>query len=317
MEINRTLRLPPSEYFPAKQEKSGIAIHHTVCRNARTAFESWNRDQGADGATSHVATAYLIDQDGAVFEIFDPAAWAWQFGLTWPDPARTDFEKRFIGVELASEGPLTERDGQLYAFGRITPQDLRPKTQAFDCGRDYRGYHWFTRYQPAQLVSLATLIGELCGRFDIPRVYPDSPFDYYGERLGSFAGVIGHAMVRPDKSDPSPSPEMWEIIGDQAGLTPTAMAPSGPSGPARPGADLDQLTTENLRLINSMATAAGSLVKNFLMELARRGTWLRLSSPTAYSVAYEVAEGARGQLSAVASALGLRVTDRTVEVRHE
>jgi hypothetical protein len=31
-----------------------------------------------------VATAYVIDRDGTVFELFDPAAWAFHLGLPWP-----------------------------------------------------------------------------------------------------------------------------------------------------------------------------------------------------------------------------------------
>jgi len=34
--VDRSLRLPESEYFPDPQEKSGIALHHTVCDGAPT-----------------------------------------------------------------------------------------------------------------------------------------------------------------------------------------------------------------------------------------------------------------------------------------
>ena len=33
--IDRSVRLPESEYFPQVQQKSGIAIHHTVGGSAR------------------------------------------------------------------------------------------------------------------------------------------------------------------------------------------------------------------------------------------------------------------------------------------
>jgi hypothetical protein len=57
--------------------------------------------------------AYLIDRDGTIHEMFPPRAWAFQFGLTWPDAARIKFEKRFVGIEIASEGGLVEADGKL------------------------------------------------------------------------------------------------------------------------------------------------------------------------------------------------------------
>ncbi|MBI4500782.1 MAG: N-acetylmuramoyl-L-alanine amidase [Gemmatimonadetes bacterium] len=310
--VNRSLRLPAGEYFPEPQRKSGIAIHHTVCRGARAAFDWWRTDKAPDGSTNHVATAYLIDRDGTVFELFDPEAWAWQFGLAWPDPARTDFEKRFIGIEIASEGALTEHNGDLYALGAVCPQNLRPKTEALDYGRDYRGYRWFARYQPAQLDALGALVDELCTRFAIPRVRPASPFDYYGEAVRDFEGVIGHAIIRQDKTDPAPDPRVWQGLADRARVRSVVVAPSSVSQ----ALDHTALFGANARCLDAMESAAGSLVKDLLMELERRGTFLRLTSPRPHSVGYEVAEGARGPVLPLALSLGLKVTDRTIEVRH-
>jgi hypothetical protein len=39
--IERSLRLPKYEYFPAVERKSGIAIHHTVGGSARSTIEWW------------------------------------------------------------------------------------------------------------------------------------------------------------------------------------------------------------------------------------------------------------------------------------
>jgi len=32
--VDRSLEMPESEYFPEPQAKSGIALHHTVCHDA-------------------------------------------------------------------------------------------------------------------------------------------------------------------------------------------------------------------------------------------------------------------------------------------
>jgi hypothetical protein len=194
--VDRSRYLPESEYFPDPQEKSGIALHHTVCDSARTTLDIWRTDSATDGTPRRVATAYLIDPDGTVYEAFDPACWAWQFGLRWPDELRIPFEQRFIGIEITSEGGLTEYDGRLYAYGRINRMFETPREQAFECPTDYRGYHWFDRYEPQQLEALGHLVDDLCERFAIPRVYPEKPFLYYGDALAPFEGVIGHAMVR-------------------------------------------------------------------------------------------------------------------------
>jgi hypothetical protein len=175
--VDRSLHLPESEYFAQPQAKSGIAIHHTVGRTARSTLEAWRVDRSTAGRPRLVGTAYIIDHDGTVFEVFDPAAWAYQFGLRWPHAARLQFERRFIGIELASEGGLIEHEGELYCFGRVSPRTWKPEWEAFDYGRPYRGYQWFDRYEAAQLEALGRLVGELCTRFAIPRHYPTPPFD--------------------------------------------------------------------------------------------------------------------------------------------
>jgi hypothetical protein len=323
--VNRSLRLPDGEYFPERQRKSGIAIHHTVCRAAKTAIDWWKSDKAPDGGVVHVATAYLIDRDGTVLEIFDPSAWAYQFGLPWPDGERVRFEQRFIGIELASDGGLTEHEGLLYALDKISAATLRPRSQAFDSGISYRGYRWFDRYQEPQLVALARLVEQLCTRFSIPRVYPSRPYDYYGKALAAFKGVIGHAMVRADKSDPAPDPRLWQTLRDVAACRPTPVPP--PSAPAAAARQLPPLTqeeiealfTHNARRLDLMSTGAGSLIATLVHELERRKTYLEFLTPEPgqYAIEYEVAQGNGQEVSKVARALGFkRVTDRVLEVRH-
>ena len=156
--IDRSLRLPQSEYFARPQTKSGIALHHTVCDRARTTLDLWRRDKAAGGKPSKVATAFVIDRDGTIYEAFDPAAWAWQFGLAWPRKHRRRFERRFIGIEITSEGALTEDDGRLYAYGLVSPFFERPPSEALHCAPPYRGFRWFDRYEPEQLDSLGRLV---------------------------------------------------------------------------------------------------------------------------------------------------------------
>lgn len=319
--VDRSLRLADGEYFAERERKTGIAIHHTVCGAARTTIELWQKDRTPDGRRRRVATAYVIERDGAIFEVFDPEHWAYHLGVRWRQPLKHAFEQRFIGIEIASDGGLTERDGVLYAFGQASPQTLRAKAQSFDYGRLYRGYRWFDRYEPAQLDALGRLVDELCGRFPIPRCYPDRPFDYYGEALAEFEGVIGHAMVRSDTSDPAPDPALWATLEDLARLAPTAVAPSQRPAPSRQLSrrDVEALVHENARRINAMSTAAGSLVKTLVVELERRRVYLRLADPAprGHAIEYAVAQGDARLVARLARALGFKhVTDRLLEARH-
>jgi hypothetical protein len=320
--IDRSLRLPQTEFFPGAEEKSGIAIHHTVGGSARATFRWWLADKTDGGRPQIVGTAYIIDLDGTVFEVFDPTAWAYQFGLGWTPAARLQFEKRFIGIEIASEGALIEHQGELYCFDRVSPHTRKPKDQAFDCGAPYRGHRWFDRYETAQLEAVAHLVDDLCTRFAIPREYPDAPFDYYGDALARFEGVIGHAMVRPDKSDPAPDPRLWNTLRELAALRPTAMTPSPPrrGKPLLTSREIETLFAHNAERLNAMDVSAGSLVKALIMELERRGTYLRLGTPAPHShqIGYELVQGDHRHVPSLARALGFKtVTDRLLEVRHE
>lgn len=311
VKVDLSLALPESEYFAEREPKSGIALHHTVGDDAHSTVHVWRGDKTKAGAHRRVATAYVIDRDGTVFELFDPAHWAFHLGSPWPYRRRVAFEKRFIGVEIVSEGGLTEDDGRLYAYGEIAPLFEKPHDEAFEYTAPYRGYRWFDRYEPEQFQALGRLVDDLCRRFAIPRVYPEKPFLYHGDALESFHGVIGHAMVRPDKSDPAPDPELWKTLETMAGLRPVAVTVPVTSQ------DVDALFDRNVRRLNRMDTAAGSLVKNLLMELERRRTYLELDTPRtgSHTIDYQVLRGDRGQLQRIATALGFkRVTDTELEV---
>ena len=78
--------------------------------SARNAFDWWQTAQ-----PQRIATAYLVERDGGVFEVFDPRFWAYHLGLVGTG-GRLD--RRSIGIELASEGRREERHGELLAFGR-------------------------------------------------------------------------------------------------------------------------------------------------------------------------------------------------------
>lgn len=310
--INRDLRLPDTEYFPSRDPKSGICIHHTVGGSALSTFNWWRDDKNI------VGTSYLIARDGTVHEVFDPNCWAWQFGLKWPREQKIAFEKRYIGIEIASEGGLIESEGNLYCFDRVSPRTLKNRNEAFDYGTVYRGYRYFDKYETAQIDSLTELINDLCSQFNITKHTPNDHYKYYGETLQDFNGIIGHTMVRQDKSDPAPDQSMWDTLISECALqmVDPEQTPAPPTD-----VDTDELFEHNIQQINVMNVAAGSMVKGLIMELERgdRDTYIRLRDAVAggHKVNYDFIKGDPGLVFRIAHAFGFKtVTNDTLEVRN-
>ncbi len=319
--IDRTLRLPAGQFLPPAAQKTGICIHHTVGGSARSTFDWWLNDG------QQVGTAFIIERDGRVHEVFPPEAWAWQFGLKWPSSRKIAFEQRFIGIEIASEGGLKESGGKLYCFDRVSPRCEKNRADALDCGRVYRGYRYFDHYERAQIDALVTLLDDLLTRFAIPRRRPANPLDFHGEALEKFTGVIGHAMIRNDKSDPNPDEELWRrlaaeigVVGPEGAATPARPAPvPAPAAPVR-SAEMAQLAAHNQSELTRLAPAAGSLVTCLLAELERdaRPTYIRLYGAAAGGrrVSYAFVRGRADLVGRLARALRFaRVADGELEVQ--
>jgi hypothetical protein len=329
LRVERSLRLPDGEFFPASRKKTGIAIHHTVGGTAYSTLEHWLRDRTKAGKRRVVGTAYIVDRDGTVFEVFQPLAWAFQFGLEWPPARQLKFEQRFIGIELASEGGLTECDGHLYCFDRVSSKTRKPCDESFDYGKPYRGYRYFDKYEHAQVDSLVTLINHLCDTYTIKRQVPYPPFDYYGERLVDFKGIIGHAMVSADNTDPAPVVSLWERLIRDCRLTKaTIPSPPEPVVPRLTDSERDRLFESNIDQVSTLSVAAGSLVKGLILELERRDTYIRLfyAEPGGHRVEYEFLTGRKEEyefltgrkelVKRLATAFGFqRVTESLLEVR--
>ncbi len=307
--VDRSLRLPDGEYFSGHFEKTGICIHHTVGGSAKSTFNWWMRDN------QMVGTAYIIERDGTIFEVFDPSSWAWQFGLNWDYEDKIAFEKRFIGIEIASEGGLIEHENKLYFFDTVSPRTLKQdKEDVFDFGSNYRGYRYFDKYQEAQIDSLTELINHLCDTYTVPRQFPQNPLTFHGERLKSFNGIIGHTMVRKDKTDPIPDNNLWTTLQTICNAEERKIQEMTDE-------DIDALFEHNVQEINKMNIAAGSMIKGLIMELQRdnRDTYIKLRDavPNGHLVNYDFVKGDPNLVFRIGNALGLKkVTNDTLEVRN-
>ena len=113
LQINRKLHLRNDQYYPAVNKKDSIFLHHTSGSSARGAFDWWNQ------TPDHVGTAYIIERDGTIYEVFEPNQWGFHLGLKGDDDY---MEKHSIGIEIVSLGQL-EKVGRDFIFYPIRESD--------------------------------------------------------------------------------------------------------------------------------------------------------------------------------------------------
>jgi N-acetyl-anhydromuramyl-L-alanine amidase AmpD len=195
MNISTKLRLPESEYFNAPQKKHLIILHHTVGGSAKSTFDYWRTDP------EHIGTAYIVERDGTIYEVFPPECWAYYLGLKIGPMGVVD--KRSIGIEIASEGALLEREGKYYEFGRMSEQ-TRFAGPIFDNGNAWRDYRYFAQYTSAAIAAICELVDHLLTQFSIPRQTPPNRTDSDLAAYRNYKGVLTHCQLRPDKTDCHP-----------------------------------------------------------------------------------------------------------------
>lgn len=215
MEINRTKRLKNVQFYAGEFKKKHIFWHHTAGTTADGAITWWNQ------TPDRVGTAYVIDRDGTIYEVFDPKWWGFHLGVKTSeggDPNEMD-EKQSIGIELVSAGHLYP-DG----LGNMVQYPLYPNKSAkniikaddvWDMGdTKWHGFQYFQKYTDKQIESLIWLTKKLSTDFKIP-IQDDlmGIFEYnpkFEKELP--AGVFSHSTVRKDKEDVIPHPSFLEKI---------------------------------------------------------------------------------------------------------
>jgi N-acetyl-anhydromuramyl-L-alanine amidase AmpD len=205
-----TYRLPATQYWAASHPKEAIVLHFTAGTTASGAYQQWIQ------TPVRVATPYIVDRNGTIFELFSPDHWAHHLGIRndgWQQ------DKRTIGIEIVNVGPLRRdaRNPQQWnwwppASRFETKYCLREETDRY-VERTYRREPAFATYADAQMEAVRALVAQLCERYSIPRTIPDSvrreafePSYYRG-----FRGIAAHQNFRADKSDIGPAFD-WERL---------------------------------------------------------------------------------------------------------
>lgn len=172
-------------YFQEEYQKSVIVLHHTVSNNVEGVLAWWRR------RNDKVATAYIVDMDGKVYEVFEPKYWAYHTGIG------SEYDKKSIGIELVNEGVLYKKGKYiLTTYGRYQREGV------YEHNVVWRGYRYFAPYTEAQVRACGELVDYLIGLFGIKRQIYKNLFEYSVEAR-KFEGVVAHCTIRPDKTDVS------------------------------------------------------------------------------------------------------------------
>ncbi|MCQ8116593.1 N-acetylmuramoyl-L-alanine amidase [Methylomonas rosea] len=208
-------RLPAGQFFTETPKKDLIVLHFTAGSSAKSAFDTWIGD------AQHVAAAYLIDVDGAVYEVFDPTQWAYHLGVKGFN-GRLD--QRSIAIEIANVGPLRPAADNPEVLNWWPPR--RGQTQPFGskyCDKtqidkymqtSYRGEQYFATFPAQQVQAIRLLLNDLCGRFAIPKTLPPKPKQFERDLafFQHYSGIASHVNFRTDKWDIGPAFD-WAALG--------------------------------------------------------------------------------------------------------
>lgn len=188
----KKLPLASNQYYQSKHPKKYIFLHHTAGGSAASSIAHWASNP------DHIATPYLIDRDGTIYECYNPEMWAYHLGVK----GNSAIEKASIGIEICSYGAL--RNGKTYT-GKLIPEEKQVKV-------DFRGELFWEAYTPEQIEALRQLLPYLMGRFAIPLQADASTFYEYQNPSTLPPGVYSHTTVRKDKYDIFPQPDLVELV---------------------------------------------------------------------------------------------------------
>ncbi len=221
-------KLPAGQFYTEKWKKTRIVLHHTVSHGkygVDGAVNTWKATNYKEG------TAYIIAEDGTVYELFPPECWALHLYLHKPgeNPEMYQDEKSSIGIELVNAGQLvkkvpsrspsdlsngsetnsieaTEAD-EFFWFGGKHKYDGK----VYQHKEEWRGSKYYAEYTDEQYAALNELLDRLCKQFNIPRYQIITSFAWEPNR-GGVQGIFSHHNFRKDKSDVSVAFDFKRII---------------------------------------------------------------------------------------------------------
>lgn len=208
-----SVQFPESQFIKEETVKTQIVLHHTASGPGIDGDLAWWRK-----TPERVATHYIIDREGQIYQLYDLKYWGWHLGLSKNDftsmrcPYR-NLDKTSVGIELDCWGHLKKSaNGKYYPTGKEGKTPPVTNVHEYCSDNKWRGHTIYEKYTAAQIGALKDLLHELCSQLSIPKKYN---LDMWGASVNALKGTPGiwtHASYRKDKSDCHPQPELCEML---------------------------------------------------------------------------------------------------------
>lgn len=194
----RSIPLKEDQYYQGVYKKDKIILHHTAGGSVAGAVSSWAAD------ARRVATPYIIERSGDIYECFPPEMWAYHLGVKIPKTK--ELEQSSIGIEIVAYGQLTNKAGKWFTY---TNREL-PLPEIVEI--DFRGFKAYQKYTDVQIKALSELLPYLVDRFKIELQTQRANFWEYRDPTKLPSGIWSHTTVRKDKVDIFPQQNLIELV---------------------------------------------------------------------------------------------------------
>lgn len=207
--------LPSSQYENSTTIKDFICLHHTAGYSADSTIAYWM------GNKSKVATNFVLDRDGTIYLTVPLDKWAYHLGVNRngnqiPKSYKKlghEYDRRSIGIELASVGQLVLKDGVFYdVYKRAVHPDKVVQIEK------YKGYSHWEKYSQAQIESLELLLLYLFDKYPMIKEKAKLKTDYsdIGEisqsALEMKDAIVSHSSLVTCKYDTPPQPNLVKML---------------------------------------------------------------------------------------------------------
>lgn len=207
------VQFPEGQYVKEETAKTQIVLHHTASGPGVDGDLAWWRK-----TPERVATHFIIDREGQIYQLFDLKYWGYHLGLSNSDftsmgCAYKPLDKSSISIEIDCWGHLKKSaDGKYYPTGKEGKTPPVTDIHEYCYQSKWRGHAVYEKYTGKQIQALQELLRELCRQFGIPKKYNLDMWGVSTNALKGTAGIWTHASYRKDKSDCHPQPELCDML---------------------------------------------------------------------------------------------------------